>query len=309
MNPAHTPVLLNESIKIMNVGQKKGTWVDATFGGGGHSAEILKRMKKGSRLVALDVDRENLEKFSKRFSRKSDFTAVHSNFSEIKTILKKAGVNKAEGILFDLGVSSMHFDTAERGFSFTKEAPLDMRMDTGSGFTAYDVVNGYSKKGLARIFREYGGERRAGKTASYIINSRPVKTTTRLAEIIKKAAPGRPPGRKKTHPATGVFQALRMEVNSEISSLEKGLEGGLRALAPGGRMVVISFHSTEDRVVKYFFNRESKDCICCNKRLPCVCGHKKAVRVITKKPLTPTEGEKKANPRSSSARLRAAEKI
>ena len=309
MNPAHTPVLLNESMEILNVGKKKGAWVDATFGGGGHSAEILKRMKKGSRLVAIDADRENLEKFSKRFSKRKDFTAVHSNFAEIKTILKKAGVNKTEGILFDLGVSSMHFDEAERGFSFSKEAPLDMRMDRSSCVTAYDVVNGYSKKSLAGIFREYGGERKPGKTASYIINSRPVKTTVQLAEIIKKASPGQSAGRKKIHPATRVFQAIRMEVNSEITSLEKGLEQGLGAMAPGGRMVVISFHSTEDRAVKYFFNRESKDCICDNKRLPCVCGHKKAVRVITRKPLTPAEGEKKANPRSSSARLRAAEKI
>jgi len=306
MNLRHTPVMLNESMDALRVGEKTGVWVDATLGFGGHSMEILKNMKKGSRLIAFEKDSESLNMVSEKFSGKKNFLAVHCDFSEIKRELEKLGIKKICGILYDLGVSGLHFDAAERGFSFSKEAPLDMRLDRSAGITARDVVNNYTREELERVLKEYGEERHYRKIAGRIIRSRPVETTVQLA----KAAGAGPAGAgKKIHPATKMFQAIRIEVNGELESLKKSLENAVELLEKSARIVVISFHSLEDRIVKRFFNTESSACICENKKLPCRCGHSASLKIITKKPLVPSKEETAENARSRSAKLRAAEKI
>jgi 16S rRNA (cytosine1402-N4)-methyltransferase len=301
----HRPVLLKEAVDLLNIGGNKEIWVDATLGLGGHSQEILKRITKDSLLIGIDRDTESLKIACEKLAAYPNFKAIHGNFKDTAGLLREQGIDAIDGILYDLGVSSLHFDDASRGFSFSKEAPLDMRMDRTQEPTAADVVNKYSRQDLERIIKEYGEERFFRKITDAIIRNRPVNSTTKLAAI----AAGAVRGRQNINPATRLFQALRIEVNGELDAIKSSLETTVPLLKSGGRIAVISFHSLEDRIVKRFFSSESKDCICENKRMACTCGHKKSLTVLTRKPVTPDENETRDNSRSRSARLRAAEKI
>jgi len=304
MITAHDPVLLNEAMEYLDL-KRKGTWVDATLGLGGHSAEILKRISPGSDLIGIDADGESLEAARKNIGKRENFRAVKSDFRNITDVLDRTGIKTIAGILYDLGVSSLHFDSPERGFSFSHDGPLDMRIDRDGALTAYQVVNRYSEKDLRRIIRDYGEERMFKRAAAAIIRNRPVETTARLAEIIA----GAKKTREKINPATRVFQAVRIEVNGELEAIKESLERVLERIEEKGRIVVISFHSLEDRIVKRFFSRESRDCVCEDKRAACVCGHKRSLKVLTKKPVTPRDEEVSENPRARSSKLRAAEKL
>lgn len=309
MSFEHKSVLLKETLALLNADSKNGVYVDATLGLGGHSSEILKVLGSQAKLIGIDCDQRNLDQatdFMKGFPGHERFIPVKGNFRDIDTILETLGVPAIDGIIYDLGVSSAHFDDAQRGFSFSKEAPLDMRLDMQSGLTAADVVNNYRAADLERVIRDYGEEYKYRKIADYIIKNRPVATTTQLAGIIANAKRGM---NEKINPATKVFQAIRVEVNDELGALKISLEKSLKALKPGGRMAVISFHSLEDRIVKRFFASESTDCICENKRMMCTCNHKKTVNLLTRKAVVPQEEETVLNPRARSAKLRAVEKI
>lgn len=304
MTPSHRSVLLREAVELLNV-KKGGTYADATLGLGGHSSEILKNLSGTGRLIGIDTDAANLAEASRLLAGNANFTAIKGNFRDIGLILEDAGVKQIDGILFDLGVSSVHFDDASRGFSFSKEAPLDMRLDREAKLDAAYVVNNYREEDLARVIKEYGEERFFRRVASAIVRARPVTTTTRLAEVVASAIRGH----QNIHPATRTFQALRIEVNGELDALRQGLKQALEKLAPGGRLAVISFHSLEDRIVKRFFNEESKECICEDKRAACNCNHKKKLEVLTKKPVEAGAQEARENPRARSAKLRCAERL
>lgn len=304
-NYFHKPVLLKEVIYYLNVERKKRIWVDATLGLGGHSKAILEKIDKDSKLIGIDCDEETLNIAVKNLSNYKNFIPVKGNFKEIDLILKKINVDKIDGILYDLGVSSLHFEKADRGFSFMKNAILDMRVDRTSNITAYDIVNKYSFSQLNYIIKEYGEERQAKKIAEEIIKSRPINTTLELVEVIKKIK--RKKG--KINPATKVFQAIRIAVNNELENLKQSLERIIELLNPEARIVVISFHSLEDRIVKKFFEREANDCICKNIKVPCICGHKRTLKILTKKPILPDDAEIKENVRARSAKLRSAERL
>lgn len=306
MSFSHKSVLLQEAADLLGVEGKKGVFVDATFGFGGHSAEMLRRAAPGSKVIALDCDRESLGSACEAFGRRESLIPVHSNFSEMEGAVKSAGFDAVDAVFFDLGVSSLHFDDASRGFSFRNDAPLDMRLDRSGGITAAEVVNTYPRAELERVIRDYGEEKFFRKITGFIIDSRPINTTAELASVISRAVRGPKQG---IHPATRAFQAVRIEVNGELEALKAGLAAALKILKPGGRMAVISFQSLEDRIVKRFFGAAAADCVCENKKLPCICGHKAEIRLLTKKPVVPGHGEKNENPRSRSAKLRAAEKI
>ncbi len=301
-------MLLKESVELLNVNINGGIYVDATFGFGGHSREILKRMSNEAVLIGFDADAESLEINAKQFAEDKRFKPVHANFSLIKEKLFEMGIKNIDGVIYDLGVSSMHFEDASRGFSFLHDGPLDMRLDRSAGITASDIVNTYRKEELVRILRDYGEERAAGKIADAIIKSRPVLTTFELAAAVKSVLGEKKIG-DRIHPATRTFQAIRIEVNSELKTLEKSLWAALSMLNKGGRIAVISFHSLEDRIVKSIFRHESEDCVCENKRVPCSCGHRASLKIVTKKPVVPSGDEAAENPRARSAKLRCAEKI
>jgi len=289
-----------------------GIYVDGTVGGGGHALEILKKSSPGGTLIGLDRDAEAIEAAKETLKGFKERTVlVKENFRNIPSVLAVLGIREVDGILLDLGVSSYQLERPERGFSFRMEARLDMRMDTGDETTAYGLVNGLEGKELEKIFREYGEERFSRKIARAIVEARkrgPVETTTELAGIILGAIPRRFHG-GNIHPATRVFQALRIAVNDELGSLEDGLKGGMDSLKKGGRMAVISFHSLEDRIVKETFRDSSSPCVC-PPRLPrCACGRVATVRLLTKRPVTPADEEIGRNPRSRSAKLRAVERI
>jgi 16S rRNA (cytosine1402-N4)-methyltransferase len=305
MTQEHLPVLLTEALDLLAPGGEKGIWVDATLGLGGHSAEILKRISNDSLLFGIDRDIESIEKTKQKLAAFPNFKVIHGNFRDLAELLKAEGVDKINGALFDLGVSSPQLDDASRGFSFMKDAPLDMRMDKSQDLTAADVVNKYSGEDLERIIRDYGEERFYRRMAGAIIRNRPVTTTLQLAEIAARAVKSR----EKINPATRLFQAIRIEVNGELEAVDAGLKSAAGMLKKGGRLAVISFHSLEDRIAKRFFAEEAKDCICENKRMPCSCGHKSTLEIITRKPVVPAEQEMRENPRARSARLRAAEKL
>ena len=243
---------------------------------------------------------------SQRLKRFKNFYPVKGDFKDIDIILKNKKINKVNGILFDLGISSLHLDKEERGFSFLKEAFLDMRMDKTKRLKAYDVVNKYNRDKLERIIKEYGEEKEYKKIARRIIENRPIKTTTELAEIIRGVKRYK---RGKIDPATKTFQAIRIEVNDELNSLKVALEKSIELLEKGGRVVTIAYHSLEDRIIKNIFFRESKDCICEDKRYPCRCGHKRKIKFIVKKPIKPEIDEIRKNKRARSARLRVIEKL
>lgn len=307
---SHKPVLLRECIEGLHI-RPGFTYVDCTTGGGGHSYEIAKRLSGEARLICLDRDTDALSAAKTRLKNFSDkITFVHTNFSDLGAILDKLQVNNLGGVLADLGCSSYQFDTPERGFSYMHDAPLDMRMDTDSGLTAYDVVNTYDVDELQRILYEYGEEKFAPKIAKEITRAReiaPIRTTFELADIIKKALPavakiGGP------HPAKRSFQAIRIEVNHELDAISPALKAAAERMVTGGRIAVISFHSLEDRCVKNTFADLARGCTCPRDFPVCVCGRKPIVNLITRKPILPSEEELEENPRARSAKLRIAEK-
>ncbi|MBO5973715.1 MAG: 16S rRNA (cytosine(1402)-N(4))-methyltransferase RsmH, partial [Clostridia bacterium] len=282
--------------------------VDATTGGGGHSYLIAERLSEKGRLICFDRDDDALAAAGKRLSKFNNITFVKSNFEHIENVLREMGVSAIDGILFDLGVSSYQLDNAERGFSYMKDAPLDMRMDRSEGLSAYDVVNTYDRRELTRIISTYGEERFAPAIAAAIERNRPIETTLQLAEIIRNAMPAAA-RREKQHPAKRTFQALRIEVNGELKAEETAVAAAVGLMAKGGRIAVISFHSLEDRIVKQIFAKEAKGCTCPPDFPVCVCGKKPALKLITKGALEATDQEKEENPRSRSAKLRVAERV
>ncbi|MDD6981183.1 MAG: 16S rRNA (cytosine(1402)-N(4))-methyltransferase RsmH [Clostridia bacterium] len=308
---SHTPVLLSECIDALRI-REDLTYVDCTTGGGGHSFEIARRLGQNGRLICLDRDPTALQAAKIKLHDYLDrVTFVHTNFSDIGEILEREHVTNLGGVLADLGCSSHQFDTPERGFSYMHNAPLDMRMDTDNGLTAYDVVNTYDENELKRILFEYGEEKFSARIAAAIVRERstsPIETTEELATIIKNAIPasariGGP------HPAKRSFQAIRIEVNRELDAIAPALKAAVRHMIPGGRIAVISFHSLEDRIVKNVFANMMQGCTCPRDFPVCVCGKKPLIFLPNKKPILPTETELTENPRSRSAKLRVAEKL
>ncbi|MBR4071791.1 MAG: 16S rRNA (cytosine(1402)-N(4))-methyltransferase RsmH [Clostridia bacterium] len=307
MEFSHLSVMPNECIEGLNI-KPDGVYVDATTGGGGHSYLIAQRLSKKGRLICFDRDDDALAAAGKRLAEFSNITFVKSNFENIYDVLHSMGVTEIDGILFDLGVSSYQLDNAERGFSYMKDAPLDMRMDRSEGISAYDVVNGYDRRELTRIISTYGEERFAPAIAAAIERNRPIDTTLQLAEIIRNAMPAAA-RREKQHPAKRTFQALRIEVNGELHAEEKAVADAVKLMSKGGRIAVISFHSLEDRIVKQIFAKEVKGCTCPPDFPVCVCGKKPTLKLITKGALVASEKEQIENPRARSAKLRIAERI
>ena len=309
MEYTHKPVLLEECIQALNI-RPDGVYVDGTLGRAGHSMEIARRLTTG-RLICIDRDQAAIDAARARLAPWLDHvTLVHSNFSELGEVLSAAGVNGADGMLFDLGVSSPQLDDASRGFSYMQDAPLDMRMDTAAPLTAYEVVNAWSQEELRRILYEYGEERYAPAIAKAIVRARetaPVKTTLELVEVIKSAMP--PAAlREKQHPAKRSFQAIRIAVNGELDALPPMLRAAVDGLNPGGRLAVITFHSLEDRIVKRTLADLARGCTCPPDFPVCVCGKKPRVRLLNRKPITAGSAELADNPRARSAKLRTAEK-
>lgn len=305
MNYKHIPVLLNETIEFLNIQNKKGIWVDATLGMGGHSEAILKKITPDSLLIGIDCDKESIEIAKEHLKSYKNFIPVHSNFRDIDIVFAKNNIKEIDGIIFDLGFSSYQLEKSGRGFSFFSDDKLDMRLDKSRDLTADYVVNYYSERRLDKIIKEYGEDRNHRRLAKLIVQNRPIKTTSELAEIAVKINKRE----HRIHPATRLFQAIRIEVNDELNSLKIALYKTLKFLKSKARIIVISFHSLEDRIVKNFFLKESKDCICEDKRIICRCGHKKVLKILTRKPVLASEKEIQDNPHSRSAKLRAAEKI
>lgn len=312
----HIPVLLTECLEYLNL-QTHYTFVDATLGGAGHSLEVAKRIGSDSRLIGIDQDpvaraaaTERLMALPDEIRPKIDVLA--GNFGDLDSLLLEACVPSIDGILFDLGVSSVQIDTPSRGFSFKEDAPLDMQMDPSKHtLNAAEIINTYNAADLTRIIRQYSDEKWASRIADFIVKSReevPITTSGQLVEIIKAAIPASA-RRANGHPAKRTFQALRIEVNSELDVLRRGLEAAIRWLAPGGRIVVISYHSLEDRIVKDIFKQYSQGCTCPPDLPVCVCGNKPVLKVVTKKPILPTAEEIERNPRSRSAKLRVATRL
>lgn len=306
----HVSVLLRETIEGLNI-KENGIYVDCTLGGAGHSSEILKLLSKEGKLIGIDQDEDALKAARERLKDYDNVTYVHDNFYNIERILKDLNIEKVDGILADLGVSSYQLDKGERGFSYMQDAPLDMRMDRRNSLSAYEVVNGYSEEELTKIIREYGEDNFAKRIAKFIIESRnkeAIKTTGELAQIIKNAIPARF-RREGPHPAKRTFQAIRIEVNKELEILNKAVEDGVNCLNSGGRIGIITFHSLEDRIIKLKFKELQDPCVCPKDFPICVCGKKPSLKVITKKAIEPTKEEIEFNSRSRSAKLRIGEKI
>ena len=311
VNFSHRSVLLDECIEGLDI-KPDGIYVDGTAGGGGHSLEIAKKLTEGGRLIAIDRDDAAIAAAGERLRDYSDrVTFVRNNFSSVREVCLELGIDKIDGVLLDLGVSSYQLDTPERGFTHNTDAPLDMRMDRRNDLDAYTVVNTYSADQLKKIIYDYGEERFAPKIAAAIVRERekaPIATTGQLVDVIKSAIPAaaREGGH---HPAKRTFQAIRIEVNGELAAIEPTIRNATDILAPGGRIVIITFHSLEDRIVKQTYADLASGCNC-PKSLPiCVCGRKPRVEVLTRKPILPSERELEENPRSRSAKLRIAEKI
>lgn len=306
----HFSVMLKECIEMLDI-KEDGIYIDCTLGGAGHSKEILKRLSPKGRLIGIDQDLDALKAAKEKLKDYKNVTYVHNNFYNIKEILKSLEVEKVDGILMDLGVSSYQLDEGERGFSYMKEAALDMRMNREETFSAYNVVNEYSEDELFRILRDFGEEKFSRRIAARIVEKRkikPVETTLELVKIIDGCIPAKFK-REGGHPAKRTFQAIRIEVNSELSILDRTIEDGIEALNKEGIMAIITFHSLEDRIVKNKF-RDLTDPCKCPKELPmCVCGKKPIIRLINKKPIEATEEELENNSRSRSAKLRVCKKI
>lgn len=307
---SHRSVLLDECIDGLNI-RPDGIYVDGTAGGAGHSSEIAKRLGSG-RLIAIDQDETAVAVATERLNALGkNTTVVRSNFCELAKVCRDLEIEQINGVLLDLGVSSYQLDTAERGFSYSADAPLDMRMDNRCTLSAYDVVNTYSEQELKRILFDYGEERFAPAIASAIVKKRekaPIETTSELSDIIKYAMP--PAAREGGHhPAKRSFQAIRIEVNRELDVIEPAIKGAVEMLTSGGRIAIITFHSLEDRIVKQAFASLASGCTCPKDFPICVCGNKPKVKIVNKKPILPTKQELEENPRSRSAKLRVAEKI
>ena len=307
----HVPIMVGEVMDLL-LPERGGVFVDGTLGGGGHSEAILRRLPDTGRLFGIDRDETALAAATERLGPYGDrFTAIHGNFFHMKSLLLQRGVWKADGILLDLGVSSYQLDEPSRGFSYKAEAPLDMRMDQSAALTAYDVVNGYAEKDLVRIFRDYGEERFSPAIARRIAERRaekPIGTTTELSEIIAGAIPAKFRHKEQQHPARRCFQAIRIEVNGELQGLREAVDSCIDLLAPGGRIVILTFHSLEDRIVKTAFRTAENPCVCPPKSPQCVCGRTPYGKVLTKHPLTACEAEQRENSRSACCKLRALEK-
>lgn len=307
---AHVSVLLRECIENLNI-KPDGLYIDGTAGLGGHSFEIASRLNGGT-LVCIDKDESSLKKCAERLSNfGGSVKYVHADFRETAQVVSQIGLGPAYGMLFDLGVSSPQLDEAERGFSYMQDAPLDMRMDKTSSLTAYTVVNTYSATRLAELIFDYGEEKYARRIAAAIERERilkPIETTLELVSIIKSAMPASAL-REKQHPAKRTFQAIRIEVNDELGAVSELMDTAPDALAPGGRLCIISFHSLEDRIVKKGIARRENGCICPREAPVCTCGFVQTLKNIYRKPILPTEEELAANPRSRSAKLRVAERV
>ena len=319
----HKPVLLDEVLKFLDP-KKNGVYFDGTFGGGGHAKKILEKTHFQSKVIGVDLDSENLINFQKssggscwsgtlaevgdssEFSKKS-LLLFHENYKNLKKILNALKIKEVDGILLDVGCSSFQLDESTRGFSFLRNGPLDMRMDKTESLTAEELINTLSEKELARIFFEYGEERESRRIAKEIVKMRPLKTTFELVEIVKRIKGEPRLGHK--HPATQVFQALRIAVNGELESLKQALEDGVSVLKVGGRFCVISFHSLEDRLVKQNFVHGAKECVCPSDFPVCRCSKKKTLKILTKKPIVPQAQEVNENVRARSAKLRVAERL
>ena len=311
INFSHRSVLLDECIEALNI-KPDGIYVDGTAGGGGHSLEIAKKLTAGGRLIAIDRDDAAIAAATERLKDYSErVTFVRNNFSSIKESCLDLGIERIDGVLLDLGVSSYQLDTVERGFTHNSDAPLDMRMDRRNDLDAYTVVNTYSADQLKKVIYNYGEERFAPKIAAAIVRYREkeaITTTGQLVDIIKSAIP--PSAREGGHhPAKRTFQAIRIEVNGELDAIEPTIRGATDILAPEGRIAIITFHSLEDRIVKQTYADLASGCNCPRDLPVCVCGRKPRVNVLTRKPILPSERELEENPRSRSAKLRVAEKI
>lgn len=307
----HVSVLLNEAVTSLNPRQG-GTYIDCTLGGGGHTLEIVKRVVPGGRVIGIDQDTNALKAAGERLAEyKENIIFVHSNFYRLKEIISELGIEKVDGIVFDLGVSSHQLDEGSRGFSYMHDAPLDMRMNPGDPLTAEQLVNEFPEDELFRIIRDYGEDRWAKRIAQFIVEHRQINrihTTGELVEIIKKAIPAGA-RREGPHPAKRTFQALRIAVNDELNRFASALRDAVDILNPGGRVSVISFHSLEDRIAKEVFRELAKSCICPPELPVCSCSKEKQVKIITGKPILPSEQELEVNPRARSAKLRVAEKV
>ena len=302
----HKSVLLNETLDGLNI-KPDGIYVDGTLGGGGHAYEVCRRLGEKGSIVGIDQDAAAIEAASARLK---DFgekvTIVRSNYCDMKSKLHELGIDKVDGIVLDLGVSSYQLDTAERGFSYREDAPLDMRMDTRQKMTARDIVNDYTEADLYRVIRDYGEDKFAKNIAKHIVQARavkPVETTAELSEIIRASIPMKFQ-KKSGHPAKRTFQAIRIELNRELDVLRDSLDDMIDLLNPGGRLCIITFHSLEDRIVKSAFRKDENPCTCPPDFPVCVCGKKSKGSIITKKPILPSEEELEYNSRSKSAKLR-----
>ena len=307
----HTSVLLEETVDGLNI-KPDGIYVDGTLGGGGHAYEVCSRLSSKGRFIGIDQDEAAIEAAGIRLS---DFgervTIVRSNYCDMRSRLQELGIDKVDGIVLDLGVSSYQLDTAERGFSYRVDAPLDMRMDRRQEMTARDIVNDYSEMDLFRIIRDYGEDKFAKNIAKHIVMERekgPIETTGQLIEIIKRAIPMK---FQKTagHPAKRTFQAIRIELNRELEVLRENLDDMIDLLNEDGRICIITFHSLEDRIVKTIFRKAENPCVCPSHFPVCVCGNAPKGKVVTKKPILPSEGELEENSRSKSAKLRIFEHV
>lgn len=285
---------------------REGLYIDGTLGAGGHAWGILQASSPQGRLLGLDLDPEAIELARMKLAEFGDRAIlVQASYRSLLQQMANLGWRRVDGILLDLGLSSMQLDSPGRGFSFHTEAPLDMRFDPAAEVCAADLVNNLDETELAELFFRYGEEHRARQVARAIVQARPLETTTQLAQVVARVTRG---GKSGIHPATRTFQALRIAVNGELEALEAVLPQSIAALAPGGRLAVISFHSLEDRMVKQFMRKESSDCICPPRQPVCTCGHKATLRELTQKPVRPQDDEIRKNPRSRSARLRIAER-
>ncbi len=309
MEFSHVPIMLTEVLEGLKI-KPDGIYVDGTLGGAGHSSEIIKRLSENGRLIGIDQDLEAIAAATKRLEPYKNVEIVHSNYANIKNVLSELGVDSVDGILLDLGVSSYQFDNKDRGFSYREDAVLDMRMDTSQEYTAQDIINDYSEDELRRILKVYGEEKFAGRIAENIVKQRAIKrieTTFELNDIIKNSIPAAV-RRQGKNPCKKTYQAIRIELNKELSVLEDSLEAMIDLLSPGGRLCIITFHSLEDRIVKNAFRTAEKPCICPPEFPVCVCGRVSKGTVITRKPIVAGEDELEINPRSSSAKLRIFEK-
>jgi 16S rRNA (cytosine1402-N4)-methyltransferase len=310
LNFEHVPVMLNEVLEGLNI-KEDGIYVDGTLGGAGHSIEIAKRLKYG-KLIGIDQDINAIKKAKTVLAPyENRVTIVKNNFKNIKLVLEDLNIEGVDGILLDLGVSSHQLDEESRGFSYQKDAPLDMRMDLSQEFSAWDIVNKYSELELEKILWDYGEEKWAKRIAEFIVEerkSRTIDTTLDLVSVIKKAIP-KGARQEGHHPAKKTFQAIRIEVNGELKILKNAIIDATHMLNAGGRICIITFHSLEDRIVKDTFKELYQDCICPKEFPVCVCNKKREINIVTRKPIVPSMDEIQTNPRSRSAKLRVAEKI